>query len=193
MKELKRIAVFCGSNSGNDQAYKLAAQDLGKALCKANISLVYGGANVGLMGAIANAVLTNDGEAIGVIPRELLGVEIVHKHLSELFVVHSMQERKAMIASMADAYILMPGGSGSLDEFFEIFTWLQLGFHKKPCGILNIKGYFDDMLKFLDNAVKEGFMRPEHTAAILVADDPKHLLTNLQNHEPVLPEKWIRA
>ena len=149
---IKRICVYCGSSPGKNPAYSLAADTLARELCRREIGLVYGGAEVGVMGAIANAVLTAGGEAIGVIPKSLAVKEVAHDSLSELHVVASMHERKAMMAELADGFIALPGGWGTLEEIFEMLTWAQLGFHDKPCGLLNIDGYYDGLIDFLENS-----------------------------------------
>lgn len=164
---------------------------MGRALVDRGLSLVYGGGHVGLMGVIADAVLDAGGEAIGVIPHALNRREIAHLRLSALHVVDSMHERKAMMARLADAFIAMPGGFGTYEEFFEAVTWTQLGVHKKPCGLLNVAGFYDPIVQFLDHAVREHFIRPEHRETVLVAADPAHLLDRLER--AVLPDvpKWI--
>lgn len=188
---MRRICVFCGSSPGLNPAYAEAAREMGRALVNRRLSLVYGGGQVGLMGIIADAVLDAGGEAIGVIPHALNAREIAHHGLSKLHVVDSMHERKALMASLSDAFIAMPGGFGTYEEFFEAVTWTQLGVHRKPCGLLNVGGFYDPVVQFLDRAVMERFIRPEHRAAILVDTDPARLLEALA--EARLPEvpKWI--
>ena len=188
---MHRICVFCGSSVGLNRAYADAAREMGRSLVDRGLSLVYGGGQVGLMGVIADAVLDAGGEAIGVIPHALNAREIAHHRLTELHVVDSMHERKAMMASMADAFIAMPGGFGTYEEFFEAVTWTQLGVHRKPCGLLNVEGFYDPVVQFLDRAVTEQFIRPEHRAAILVDTSPARLLDTLAGAR--LPEvpKWI--
>lgn len=188
---MQRVCVYCGSNFGDRPSYKLAAQRLGKELVSHNIGLVYGGGNVGLMGAIADAVLAAGGGVIGVIPRALVEKEIAHTGLSQLRVVESMHERKALMAELSDAFIAMPGGFGTLEEFFEITTWTQLGFHKKACGLLNVDGFYDGLLAFLDQATEEKFVRPDHRAIVLAETDPAALIERLSAYTvPILP-KWI--
>jgi uncharacterized protein (TIGR00730 family) len=185
------ICVFCGSSAGSNPAYRAAATELGTLLAGQRRRLVYGGGNVGLMGVVADAVLRSNGSVVGVIPQHLLDLEVGHLGLSELRVVHSMHERKQQMSMLADAFVLMPGGLGSLEEFFEIWTWGQLGLHRKPYGILNVAGYFDALLAFLDHAVAERFVRPEHRRLVVVADEPGALLDALDRAKaPALP-KWV--
>jgi uncharacterized protein (TIGR00730 family) len=188
---MQRVCVFCGSSVGVNPAYADAARDLGVRIVERGWSLIYGGGQVGLMGVVADAVLEAGGEAIGVIPHALNAREIAHHGLTMLHVVESMHERKAMMASLSDAFIAMPGGFGTYEEFFEAVTWTQLGVHRKPCGLLNVAGFYDPVVQFLDHAVTERFIRPEHRAAILVDTDPARLLEALA--EARLPEvpKWI--
>src|SRR5215475_2650578 len=156
---MKRICVFCGSSSGSRPEYRVCAEELGTELIRRQIGLIYGGGNVGLMGAIADAVLRGGGEAIGVIPEHLMTREIAHKQLTKLHVVRSMHERKALMADLSDAFIALPGGFGTLEEFCEAVTWAQLGLHAKPCGILNVQGYYSPLLAMFDDAVREGFLK----------------------------------
>jgi uncharacterized protein (TIGR00730 family) len=176
---IRRICVFCGSRPGLRPGYVAAAHELGTVLARRGIGLVYGGAAVGTMGVLADAALAAGGEVLGVIPGSLFDKEIAHRGVSELFVVESMHARKARMAELADAFITLPGGSGTLDEFFEIFTWAQLGFHHKPCGLINLHGYYDHLLGFLDHAVNEGFLLPDHRALIQVRDTPAALIDAL--------------
>ncbi|MDF1654053.1 MAG: TIGR00730 family Rossman fold protein [Coxiellaceae bacterium] len=191
MNKLKKIAVFCGSSTGTRPEYANAAEQLALSLCQHGISLVYGGASVGIMGILADSMLKHGGEAIGVIPKSMVDIEISHQSLTELFVVDTMHERKALMADMSDGFILLPGGAGSLDEFFEILTWLQLGYHIKPCAILNTSGYYDPLLHFIDHAIKEGFMKQAHREATLVETSPENLVSSLFDFAPELGEKWI--
>ena len=185
------ICVFCGSSRGANPAYRDAAMELGTRLAEQGRRLVYGGGNVGLMGVVADAVLQAGGTVVGVIPQHLLDLEVGHRGLAELRVVHSMHERKQQMSVLADAFVLLPGGLGSLEEFFEIWTWGQLGLHRKPYGILNVAGYFDGLLTFVDHAVEEGFLRAEHRNLVVVADEPDDLLGKLdRTHAPALP-KWV--
>jgi uncharacterized protein (TIGR00730 family) len=192
MNKINNIAVFCGSNHGINAEYTKAAEALALALCQHGIALVYGGATVGLMGVLADSMLQSGGEVIGVIPESMVDVEIAHQGLTKLFTVKTMHERKALISDISDGFILLPGGAGSLDEFFEIFTWLQLGYHKKPCSILNTNGYYNPILHFIDQAINEGFMKPAHKEAILVENSPEKLLLSLFEFTPQLGEKWLR-
>lgn len=193
MNNLKpsRIGVFCGSNSGIDPAYTHAARQLGTLLAKEKIGLVYGGGNVGLMGEIANAALTAGGEVIGVIPHSLALKELAHRGLTDLRVVNTMHERKAMMAQLSQAFIALPGGFGTLDEFCEILTWAQLGLHSKPCALLNVAGYFDPLLALFDSAVRECFLPAQHRDMLRVGDDPQALLAEISDYKPPLVEKWI--
>jgi len=188
---MKRVCVFAGSSAGVRPEYMTAATDLGRVLAARGIGLVYGGARVGLMGAVADAVLTGGSEVTGVIPRSLVEKEVAHSGLTELRVVTTMHERKALMADLSDAFIALPGGWGTLDEFFEILTWAQLGLHCKPCGVLNVQGYFDRLLSFLDHSVEQGFVRREYGALLAVSDDPSTLLDALRAQTPPGVEKWI--
>ena len=174
-----RICVFCGSQMGASPRYREAARDFGTLLAGRGLGLVYGGGDVGLMGVLADAVLAAGGHAWGVIPRSLADREVAHAGLTELEIVTSMHERKARMADLADAFVALPGGLGTLDELFEIWTWAQLGIHAKPIGLLNVLGYFDPLLAFLDRTVEEGFVRPEHRATAAVDDDPARLLDRM--------------
>ena len=188
---MKRLCVFCGSSVGANPAYSEAATTLGTLLATRGIGLVYGGGNVGLMGVIADAALAAGGEVIGVIPRALADREIAHTGCTELRVVDSMHTRKAMMADLSDAFLAMPGGVGTFEEFFEAITWTQLGLHRKPCGLLNVAGFYSPLAVFIDQAVSEGFIKPVHRAAIVVDDNPERLLDTLTTIEiPDVP-KWI--
>ena len=189
---MKRICVYCGSSPGNDPAYLQATQTLADALVARDLGLVYGGASVGTMGALANAVMDRGGEVIGIIPQALMRKEIGNDHLTELQIVDSMHERKAAMADQADGFIALPGGMGTLEELFEILTWAQLGFHSKPCGLLNISGYYDHLDRFLQHAVKEGFLREEHRALLRIHSDPAALLDHFAQQPPPKMDKWIR-
>ena len=189
---MKRICVFCGSSVGGNPAYAEAAITLGGLLATKKIGLVYGGGNVGLMGVIADAVLEAGGEVIGVIPHSLAQREIEHQGLTQLHVVASMHTRKAMMAELADAFIAMPGGVGTFEEFFEAVTWTQLGLHRKPCGLLNVAGFYTPLAAFIDQAVSEGFIKPVHRASIVVDDNAERLLDTLAKVKlPDVP-KWIQ-
>ena len=186
-----RICVFCGSSVGNRPAYRKAAVDLAEALVRRGLGLVYGGARVGLMGVLADTMLQHRGEVIGVIPQALLDREIAHAGLADLRVVGSMHERKALMVELADGFIALPGGYGTLEEFSEVVTWAQLGLHRKPCGLLDVDGYFDPLLALFDGAVAAGFLRPENRALVLKANDPETLLDLLASYKPVSVPKWI--
>jgi uncharacterized protein (TIGR00730 family) len=188
---IQQLCVFCGSSSGNNPAYANAAEHLGRELAAAGIGLVFGGGRVGLMGALANAVLAAGGRAVGVIPKSLVEKEIAHTSLTELRIVNSMHERKALMADLADAFVLLPGGFGSWEEFCEIFTWLQLGIHRKPCGVLNVAGYYDSLIAQASRAVSDGFLRASHLESLMIETDPSALLSRLAS-APILQEtKWI--
>src|SRR5210317_1681542 len=169
---MRRICVYCGSNSGGRSEYTAAAQDLAGVLVRHELELVYGGADMGIMGVIADAVLEQGGKVHGVIPQMLCEKEIAHQGLTELHVVASMHARKTMMAALADGFVAMPGGFGTLEEIIEIITWGQLRFHDKPCGLLNIGGFFDRLLAYLDHASEEGFLREENRGMMLVDPDP---------------------
>ena len=171
-----RLCVFCGSNAGQDPVYLEAARALGEALAASGIGLVYGGASVGLMGAVADAVLAKGGTVTGVMPQALVDKEIAHKGLSDLRVVGSMHERKAMMAELADGFIALPGGLGTFEELFEVWTWAQLGYHRKPCALLNAGGFYDKLTDFLDDVVERGFVKPIHRAMLIVESDPAALI-----------------
>lgn len=173
---MKSIAVFCGSNEGSSSIYKESAAQLGKVLAEQQITLIYGGSNVGLMGAVADAVLEHGGRVIGVLPHFLQAREIAHKGLTELIMVDSMHERKAKMAELADGFIALPGGPGTMEEYFEIFTWGQLGLHQKPCGLLNINGYFNSLVSMFDVMEREQFMQPKYRSMVLTDHTPEGLL-----------------
>jgi uncharacterized protein (TIGR00730 family) len=188
---VKRVCVFSGSSPGADPAYRAAAGDLGHRLAERGIELVYGGAHVGLMGALADAALEGGGQVIGVIPQSLVDREIAHPGLSDLRVVDSMHERKAVMAELADAFVALPGGVGTLEELFEVYTWNQLGLHAKPLGLLNVRGYFDGLAQFLDHATAERFVTPHHRAMLLVSEQLDGLLDGLAAWEAPAQPKWI--
>ena len=181
---IKRICVFCGSNTGEKVAYTDAAQQLGKAIVSRGMGLVYGGGDVGLMGVIANAVLKEKGDVIGVIPHFLSTKEVAHHGLTELRLVETMHERKAVMAELSDAFIAMPGGFGTLDELFEVVTWAQLGLHTKPIGLLNIEGFFDLLLEFLKHVLRERFVKTKYRHLIMKCNTPEKLLSMLIQHQP---------
>ena len=188
---LKRICVFAGSNSGARVEYVAAARELGRELAQRRLGLVYGGARVGLMGALADEALSGGGRVIGVMPEALVAKEIAHRGLSELRVVKSMHERKATMADLADGFVALPGGWGTMEEFFEVLTWGQLGLHRKPCGLLNIQGYFDRLLSFAEHCVDEGFVKREHRSMISVSSSANELLDGLAAYEAPVVKKWI--
>ena len=173
---MPRICVYCGSSAGRRDDYSAAARDLARVLVRHDLELVYGGAANGTMGVVADAVLELGGKAHGVIPKMLLGKEIAHAGLTALHIVDSMHARKALMASLADGFVALPGGFGTLEELIEILTWAQLGMHAKPCGVINVRGYFDQLLAYLDHAVAEGFLRAENRRMLLCADDAAALL-----------------
>ena len=188
---MKRLCVFAGSSAGRQPEYRDAAEDLGRVLASRQIDLVYGGARVGLMGAMADAALASGGHVIGVIPEALVAKEVAHAGLPDLRVVGSMHERKAVMADLSDGFIAIPGGWGTLEEFFEILTWGQLGLHGKPCGLLNTRAYFDGLLSFLEHSLQEGFVRREYRSMITVANSAPELLDLLGTYQPPVVEKWI--
>jgi uncharacterized protein (TIGR00730 family) len=188
---MKRICVFCGSSSGFRAQYVEAARAMGLALAQHRFGLVYGGGNIGLMGEIADAVIGQGGNVIGVIPDALVERELAHGAVTELIVVRSMHERKARMAELADAFIAMPGGYGTFEEFCEILTWAQLGLHRKPCGLLNVDGYYDPLLALFDHAVTEGFLRPANRRLVIQESDPNRLLENLLSYTLPETERWI--
>jgi len=187
--ELKSVCVFCGSSFGARPAYKAAARRIGELLGQRKVTLVYGGGNVGLMGVVADAVMNAGGAVIGVIPQSLADKEVAHYEITKLFVVDSMHERKAKMAELSDAFVALPGGFGTFEEFCEIVTWSQLGFHQKPCGILNVDGYFDALLSQFDHGVTEEFVRQEHREIVISSDSPSELLDRLARYSPCAVEK----
>lgn len=191
MPSLKRICVFCGSSPGARTDYVHAAQRVGALLAMQGIGLVYGGGRVGLMGAVADAALANGGEVIGIIPGTLARKEVAHQGLADLRIVNSMHERKAQMAELSDGFLALPGGFGTLEELFEVVTWAQIGIHGKPCGLLNISGYFDPMLTFLDHMLTERFVRPEHRSLILTDFDPARLLHRMEQFASPILDKWM--
>ena len=189
---MKRVCVFCGSSTGRQAVYAEAARAMAKALVDRGIGLVYGGGSVGLMGVLADAVLAGGGEAIGVLPRGLARKEYAHSRLTELHLVGSMHERKALMASLADGFVALPGGLGTLEEVFEVLTWAQLGIHRKPVGLVDVEGYWDGLLALLRHAVGEGFVRPEYAALLLVDPRPEALLDRFATwRPPVTPPIWL--
>lgn len=181
---MKRICVFCGARSGNRPAYREMAELLGRTLAEKNIELVFGGGKVGLMGVVADAALAAGGRVVGVIPRALLEWEVGHEGLTRLEVVDSMHTRKARMAELADAFVALPGGLGTFEELFEILTWAQLGFHNKPVGLLDVEGYFAPLAQLIERSIGEGFVKPEHRALLLSADNPYALLRAFSQYHP---------
>jgi uncharacterized protein (TIGR00730 family) len=188
---LRRVCVFCGSSLGVQPVFAQAADDLGQLLAQRGIELVYGGGNVGLMGRIADACLAHGGRAMGVIPRNLVEKEIAHGALTKLHVVDSMHERKALMADLADAFIALPGGFGTWEEFCEVLTWSQLGLHRKACALLNIGGYYDPLLAMADRAVDQGFLRDVHRELLIADTDPARLLDRLADYKVPMVDKWM--
>ncbi len=189
--KLTRVCVFCGSNLGSGKVYEQAARTLGRLLGERGIELVYGGAKVGLMGAIADACLREGGRVIGVMPKALFAKEIAHTGVTELRVVDSMHERKAMMADLSDAFIALPGGFGTWEEFCEVLTWSQLGIQRKPCALLNINGYYEPLLAMADLAVREKFLRSVHRELLLSDEDPARLLDRLKSYAVPFVDKWL--
>ncbi|MCI0400046.1 MAG: TIGR00730 family Rossman fold protein [Gammaproteobacteria bacterium] len=188
---MKRICVFLGSSSGAQRGYLEATRDLGRELARRQLTLVYGGGNVGLMGELAKTVLKEGGEVIGIIPQPLMEKEGRQIGLSELRVVASMHERKAQMSELADAFIVLPGGIGTLEEFFEVLSWAQLGFHGKPCGVLNVCNYYEGLIRFLDHVVAEGFLEEEHRSMLLVGETARELLSELAAYRSPALKRWI--
>lgn len=191
--KLKRICVYCGSSSGNKIYYEEEARYLGRLFVEKGVELVYGGARVGIMGAIADEVLNEGGKVTGVIPQNLVRREVAHNGLMDLRIVDSMHERKAMMSDLSDGFIALPGGLGTLEELFEILTWSQLGLHSKPTGILNIGGYYDRLIGFLDYAVDEGFLKPVNRSLLLIKDNAEDLLDAFKHYQSPVMEKWLRS
>lgn len=181
---MKRICVYCGSKSGRNPEFLISAEKLALALVDRNLGLVYGGASVGLMGKVADVVLENGGEVIGVIPDSLFEDEIAHPGLSELVMVDNMHQRKERMASFADGFIALPGGFGTLEELFEAITWSQIKIHTKPIGLLNVNGYYDKLVGFIDHAVSQGFVKEKHTSLFVINDDPVELLEKMARMYP---------
>lgn len=188
---MKRISVFCGSSFGSEKIYEQEAYNLGKALAKRNIELVYGGANVGLMGAVANGVLENKGKAIGVLPTFLQKVEIGHDNLTELIIVETMHQRKTKMDELSDGIITLPGGFGTLEEFFEMLTWAQLGLHKKPVAILNTNGFYDELLYLIQKMVDKGFLKQANQEMLILSNNIDDLIDKMKNYKAPAFGKWI--
>jgi len=189
---MRSICVFCGSSSGKNEVYKSRTRQFGELISKNDLTLVYGGGKVGLMGILADAVIETGGKSIGVIPQSIVDLEIAHDKLSELFVVDSMAERKIKMTELSDAFVALPGGFGTLDELAEVLTYNQLRIIDKPVGLLNVNGYFDPLISFFNHAVEEGFVREEHRNNIFITDNAAELLEMLKEYQPVTIDKWIR-
>jgi hypothetical protein len=190
---VQRLCVFCGSSHGSNPAFAQATRELGALTAARGIDVIYGGGNVGLMGVLADAVLEAGGRITGVIPHALVARELAHQRLTALHVVDSMHERKSLMASLADAFVALPGGFGTLEEFAEAVTWTQLGLHAKPCGLLNVAGFYDPLLTFLEHALAEGFLRPTHGDIVLADRHPATLLDRLRQWSAPPVTRWIRA
>ena len=190
-KTLKSLCVFCGSSAGVAPRHADAARDMGATLARAGVGLVYGGGAVGLMGIVADSVMAAGGTVIGVIPKALADLEVAHHGLTRLHIVASMHERKAMMADLSDGFIAMAGGIGTLEELFEIWTWGQLGDHQKPVAMLNVGGFYDPLIGFLDMVVEAGFFRPQHRAMLVVDDEPARLIDRMRDYRPPHLGKWI--
>ncbi len=190
---IRSLCVFCGSSAGIDPRFAEAARAFGALLAGQGIALVYGGGHVGLMGIVADAALAGGGQAIGVIPRSLWDREVGHRNLTELHIVETMHDRKAMMASLSDAFVALPGGLGTLEEIFEVWTWAQLGIHRKPVGFLDIAGFYGPLLTFLDRAVDAGFVRTQHRATAIIDADPASMLRRLGEYTPPHIERWMHT
>jgi len=188
---MKNICVYCGSSPGRLEVYADGARALAQALVARDLGLVYGGASIGLMGLIADGVLRLGGRAVGVIPHALAQKEVAHKGLTELHITQSMHERKTLMAELSDGFIAMPGGIGTFEEIFEIWTWAQLGIHAKPCGLLNVSGYFDALTTFLDHATAEQFLKPPHRSLLVVESGPDALLDRFASYQAPGIQKWL--
>ena len=188
---MKRICVYLGSNPGNNPAYTAAAEALGIELAARKIGLVYGGSSTGLMGRLADTCLAQGGEVIGIIPKLLVDKEVAHKSLTKIHVVNSMHERKQLMADFSDAFIALPGGIGTLEEFFEVLTWNQIGYHAKPCGLLDVNGYYACLTDHMDRMVTEGFLVGDHRRMVLTSPDPAALIDMFTDYDPPRVDKWI--
>lgn len=191
MHQLQSICVYCGSRTGRLEAYAASARVLAETLVTRNIKLVYGGASIGIMGMLADQVLMLGGQAIGVIPKALALKEVMHKNLTELHVTQSMHERKMLMANLADGFIALPGGIGTLEELFEIWTWAQLGLHQKPCGLLNVEGYYDALIQFLDHTLAEQFVKQHHREILIVEPQPEILLDRFIKYQATPVTQWV--
>jgi uncharacterized protein (TIGR00730 family) len=190
-KTLRRVCVFCGSSMGNRPEYRDAAAQLAGEMVARGIGLVFGGGSIGLMTAVADAMLALGGDVIGVIPQALVEREVAHRGLRDLRIVNSMHERKALMAELSDAFLAMPGGFGTFEEFCEVVTWTQLGIHRKPCGLLNVAGYYDGLLAFLAHALREEFLRPTHFEIVVAGDDAEQLVDRMLAWQPPFVTHWI--
>jgi hypothetical protein len=190
---VKRLCVFCGSSAGEDRRYLDAATEVGELLARKGIELVYGGSRVGMMGRLADAALAADGRVVGIIPEALVNREVAHRGLAELRIVESMHERKAEMARMADGFLALPGGLGTLEELCEVLTWAQLGLHGKPCGVLDVKNYFQPLVELLDHMVREGFLSRNHRGMVLVEASADRLLDRMKAYDPPPVPRWIDA
>lgn len=188
---MKSIAVYCGSSEGSDKNFMIKAHELGAAIAKQHLNLVYGGARVGLMGAVADGALSVGGTVTGVLPRFLAEKELQHMSLTETFLVDTMHQRKAMMSELADGFITLPGGFGTMEELFEMLTWAQLALHKKPLGLLNVDGYYDSLVQFVGDMSKNGFLKKEHADLLIVSDDIEDLLRRMKEFVPLKDEKWV--
>jgi uncharacterized protein (TIGR00730 family) len=189
---MKRLTIFCGSNPGNHPSYLHECEKLAALMVSKGIELVYGGGNVGLMGHIADSVLNLGGKVTGIIPERLVDKEVAHNGLTELIIVKTMHERKAKMADLSDGFIALPGGIGTLEEIMEVFTWLQLGYHSKPCALLNVNGFYDPLKMFLESMVTTKFLRKEQKESLLISDDVKYLLEQMEAGKIVYQDKWLR-
>lgn len=192
-RPLKSLCVYCGSSVGRDTVYADAARSLARVMVERGIRLVFGGGSVGIMGAVADEVLRLGGEAVGVIPQALMRKELAHAGLTEMHVTPSMHARKTLMAELSDAFVALPGGIGTFEELFEVWTWGQLGFHDKPCAILNVGGYYDRLVEFLDHASAEEFVRPVHRGMLIVESDPELLLERFSAYQPPAQPKWVKS
>lgn len=189
-KKINNLGIFCGASIGNNPIYRNVTEKFADALSHANIGIIYGGSKVGLMGVIADRMLKNGSSVIGVMPQSLVDVELAHDQLTKLYIVDSMSARKTKIAELSDGFVMLPGGAGSLDEFFEMFTFAQLGYHSKPCAILNVEHYYDFLLQFLDHATHEGFLKNIFREMIIVDESPEKLIERCENYQAVKNTRW---
>ena len=188
---MEAVCVFCGSREGSRPAYAEAARRTGREIARRGLGLVYGGGRVGLMGAVADAALEEGGEVVGVITEALISKEIAHAGLTKLHVVGSMHERKMLMADLADGFVALPGGYGTLEEFMEVLSWAQLSIHEKPCALLNVGGFFEPLLHLFDRAVEEGFVHPDHRSLVLAGQEPENLLDAMEGYSPPKTKKWV--